>query len=196
MKFASRSLIFLILLIALPLQAAPEIESWTTQNGARVMYVNAPAIPMLDIRVVFNAGSARDGSLPGIALMTSNLLNDGAGKGRRRGTSGLRCGQMNYRNAFFGAEQQLVYGRIILQQRRDRVGQRHNRGRSPKAIFTTRNQDRHVVDVADAGQVFGTEDHGFPAVGQNLSGDHPIPNLGRRVGRHAAPGSDAARLHG
>lgn len=68
----------LLLLVANPLLAAPKIESWTTSNGARVMYVSAQTIPMLDVRVVFNAGSARDGSLPGTALMTNTLLNDGA----------------------------------------------------------------------------------------------------------------------
>ncbi|MEJ2310256.1 MAG: pitrilysin family protein [Gammaproteobacteria bacterium] len=78
--FARRFLCLLALLVLVaPAQAAPEIHSWSTRNGAKVMYVAAPAIPMLDVRVVFNAGSARDGSLPGIALMTSNLLNDGAG---------------------------------------------------------------------------------------------------------------------
>jgi zinc protease len=77
--FAKKLLAALFLLLAMPLQAAPTIESWTTPNGTRVMFVAAPAIPMLDIRVVFNAGSARDDTLPGIALMTNTLLNDGAG---------------------------------------------------------------------------------------------------------------------
>jgi len=59
--------------------AGPEIQSWTTSNGARVLYVAAPDLPMVDVRVVFDAGSARDGDSPGLADITNSLLNDGAG---------------------------------------------------------------------------------------------------------------------
>ncbi len=69
-------------LLLLPLGgavASPEIQHWKTGNGARVYFVAAPQLPMLDIRVVFDAGSARDGKLPGLALMTNALLDAGAG---------------------------------------------------------------------------------------------------------------------
>ena len=56
------------------------IQSWHTTNGARVLYVPAPQLPMVDVQVVFDAGSARDGSLPGIASMTNAMLNEGAGE--------------------------------------------------------------------------------------------------------------------
>ncbi|MCA1806039.1 MAG: insulinase family protein [Xanthomonadaceae bacterium] len=56
------------------------IEHWTTANGARVYYVQAPELPMLDVRVVFDAGSARDGEQPGVALLTNALLGQGAGE--------------------------------------------------------------------------------------------------------------------
>lgn len=59
--------------------AGPEIQSWTTTNGSRVLFVAAPSLPMLDVRVVFDAGSARDGDSPGLAEITNSLLNDGAG---------------------------------------------------------------------------------------------------------------------
>ena len=59
--------------------AGPHIQSWTTPNGARVLFVAAPDLPMVDVRVVFDAGSARDGAAAGLADMTNKLLNDGAG---------------------------------------------------------------------------------------------------------------------
>jgi len=59
--------------------AGPEIQNWTTSNGSRVLFVAAPGLPMVDVRVVFDAGSARDGDTPGLADMTNSLLNDGAG---------------------------------------------------------------------------------------------------------------------
>jgi zinc protease len=61
------------------LQAAPQIQSWTTPNGAKVLFVPAPGLPMVDIRVVFDAGSARDGDKPGLALLTNSMLTESAG---------------------------------------------------------------------------------------------------------------------
>ena len=59
--------------------AGPKIESWQTANGARVLFVAAPELPMVDVRVVFDAGSARDGERPGLASLTNDLLTEGAG---------------------------------------------------------------------------------------------------------------------
>lgn len=58
--------------------ANPQIQNWQTSNGARVYFVAAPELPMVDIRVVFDAGSARDGNQPGLALFTSAMLEEGA----------------------------------------------------------------------------------------------------------------------
>lgn len=41
-------------------QAALPIEHWTTSRGARVVFVRADAIPMLDISIAFDAGSRLD----------------------------------------------------------------------------------------------------------------------------------------
>jgi len=60
--------------------AGPKIEHWQTENGARVFYVNAPGLPIVDLRVVFDAGSARDANKPGIASLTSSLLDEGTGE--------------------------------------------------------------------------------------------------------------------
>ncbi len=43
------------------------------------MFVHAPELPMLDIELVFDAGSARDKNSQGLALLTNALLPDGAG---------------------------------------------------------------------------------------------------------------------
>ena len=69
----------LLLLASSALLAGPKVESWQTRGGATVMYVHAPDLPMVDIRVVFDAGSARDGSAPGLATLTNSLLTEGAG---------------------------------------------------------------------------------------------------------------------
>jgi zinc protease len=68
----------LALLSALPVAAMAPIEHWQSANGARVYYVPAPELPMVDVQVVFNAGSARDGDRPGLAQLTHVLLDKGA----------------------------------------------------------------------------------------------------------------------
>lgn len=78
-----RKLVTLLALSLLPCVTAlagPTIEQWQTGNGARVYFVAAPEIPMIDMRVVFAAGSARDGAHAGVANLTNGLLNEGAGE--------------------------------------------------------------------------------------------------------------------
>lgn len=60
--------------------AAAKIEHWQTEQGSRVYYVYADGgLPMVDIRVTFDAGSARDGDQYGLASITSAMLDAGAG---------------------------------------------------------------------------------------------------------------------
>ncbi|SMP71980.1 zinc protease [Desulfonatronum zhilinae] len=59
---------------------AADFETWTTSNGLRVLFAPAPALPMLDIRLVFDAGSARDGEHGGLARMTNLALAFGTPK--------------------------------------------------------------------------------------------------------------------
>lgn len=77
---AARGLIAaVVLLLAWPAAATPRIDHWQTANGARVYFVHAPELPMVDVRMVFDAGSARDGEQPGVALLTNALMAEGAG---------------------------------------------------------------------------------------------------------------------
>lgn len=68
-----------LLLYLMPARAAIDIETWRTGNGARVYFVAAPELPMVDVQVVFDAGAARDGDTPGVASLTNALLAQGAG---------------------------------------------------------------------------------------------------------------------
>ncbi len=54
--------------------AGLNIQTWKTQNGSKVMFVHAPELPMVDIELKVDAGSARDGKLWGLAGVTSGLL--------------------------------------------------------------------------------------------------------------------------
>lgn len=54
------------------------IQHWQTPNGATVYYVASPEVAMVQVNVVFNAGSSRDGHKPGLAQLTANMLNQGS----------------------------------------------------------------------------------------------------------------------
>ena len=71
----SKVLLLLSTLLYAWVQASPEISSWQTSNGARVYFVAALELPIIDISVVFDAGSARDEDLPGTAFLTNSMLN-------------------------------------------------------------------------------------------------------------------------
>nr|WP_242513432.1 pitrilysin family protein [Halochromatium salexigens] len=58
--------------------AVPEIQTWRTPTGGKVLFVAAQELPMVDVRVVFDAGSARDGEQPGLASLTAAMLTEGA----------------------------------------------------------------------------------------------------------------------
>ncbi len=54
-----------------------DIQHWQTTHGARVYFMAAPELPMLDLRIVFDGGSARDGNQAGVAMLTSSLIGEG-----------------------------------------------------------------------------------------------------------------------
>ncbi|WP_006787344.1 M16 family metallopeptidase [Thiorhodospira sibirica] len=71
-----------VLLVLLSQGVAAAIQTphtWETDNGLPVYFVPAPHLPMLDMRLTFHAGSARDTTHPGVARLTNRLLASGAG---------------------------------------------------------------------------------------------------------------------
>lgn len=56
---------------------AVDIEQWETPEGLRVLFAPATGLPMLDVRLTFDAGAARDGRRLGLARLTSESLSHG-----------------------------------------------------------------------------------------------------------------------
>ncbi len=77
MKIKQLSIFMVLLLCSSLIHAGPAIQHWQTENGARVYFVPAPELPMVDIQVVFDGGSAREGELGGLASMTSAMMDEG-----------------------------------------------------------------------------------------------------------------------
>ncbi len=70
---------FFLFICSPMLWAAAKIDHWQTPQGSRVYYVRTEGLPMADIQVLFDAGSARDGQQFGVASLTASLLDTGAG---------------------------------------------------------------------------------------------------------------------
>ncbi len=68
------------LLPALPALAGLNIQHWSTPQGAQVYFVENHDLPMLDVSVDFDAGSARDTpEKSGLASLTRHVMGLGAG---------------------------------------------------------------------------------------------------------------------
>ena len=79
-RASATGLLLLILnLYCTAVGAAPAIQHWETAQGTRVYFVPAPELPIVDVELVFDGGSARDGAKGGISQLTNTLLDDGAG---------------------------------------------------------------------------------------------------------------------
>ncbi len=71
-------LAFLLLAVAIPAQAALQIQSWQLANGARVLFVENHSIPLVDVSIEFDAGSRRDPpGKAGTAALTHAMLARG-----------------------------------------------------------------------------------------------------------------------
>ena len=69
------------LIVAAQAGAALPIESWRTPTGAKVLFVEAHQLPILDVAVEFPAGSGRDPAGKfGLANVTLQLARMGAGQ--------------------------------------------------------------------------------------------------------------------
>ena len=62
-----------------PEVAMPDVQVRTLPNGLTLWVVETSELPTINAVLTFSAGSAQDGNLPGLAGMTAELLDDGAG---------------------------------------------------------------------------------------------------------------------
>jgi len=54
------------------------VQNWVTPEGLRVYFVPSPELPMVDMQLAFDAGSARDTTLLGLAQLTNTLIGQGS----------------------------------------------------------------------------------------------------------------------
>ncbi len=72
---------FFILCWAQALVAAPkkvlDIQTWKSDLGVPVYFIQSQSVPMVDIKLMFSAGSSYDGEFPGLAYLTNAMLSEG-----------------------------------------------------------------------------------------------------------------------
>jgi zinc protease len=56
------------------------IQHWTTSTQTPVYFVRTPELPILELKIIFAAGSAYDGKYLGISELTHNTLAEGTAK--------------------------------------------------------------------------------------------------------------------
>ncbi|SMC28111.1 zinc protease [Andreprevotia lacus DSM 23236] len=72
-----KTLFTLLACVAAPSWAGPQIESWTTKQGARVYLVSTAAQPMVDVKIDFDAGEDRaERKQAGLAQFVASELLD------------------------------------------------------------------------------------------------------------------------
>lgn len=82
-----KCLILLLILTGGSVHAALRIQSWALVNGARVLFVESHSVPIVDIRIEFDAGARRDpNGKTGTAALTSDMLARGVHDARLPGT--------------------------------------------------------------------------------------------------------------
>lgn len=76
-----KTIYFLIIMTQANLtQADVGISKYVTKNGVEILYTKSENIPMIDIKITFDAGSNKDGELKGLSMLTHSLLDEGTSK--------------------------------------------------------------------------------------------------------------------
>ncbi len=174
------------ILLAPPLGATPKIEHWQTANGARVLFVPAPQVPMVDVRVIFDAGSARDADRPGLAQLTSSLLAEGAGEldadaiAERFDDLGARLGAGAERDSAYVSLRSLsdddkldvaleTMATVVSAPRFAAVDLERERGRTLVALRAERESPGAIAQKAFYRAVYGAHPYASPPQGNEES---------------------------
>ena len=61
-----------------PTSTPATINAWKLRQNTKVLFVENHALPMIDLKISFAAGSIHDGDSPGLATMVYSLFNEGS----------------------------------------------------------------------------------------------------------------------
>ena len=76
-KFYKFSFLIIIMTISNITNADIPVSQYITKNGVKVLFFKSDNIPMIDIKITFDAGADKDKNLHGLSMLTHNLLDEG-----------------------------------------------------------------------------------------------------------------------
>ena len=79
-KFLCYSLLINLILNMSTSEASIKIHTYVTKSNVKVFYVVSSSIPMIDIQIMFDAGSSKDGNYGGLSAMVHTMLDEGTSK--------------------------------------------------------------------------------------------------------------------
>ena len=81
MHYLLNGLSALLLFGAQSAWSTPAVTDWQTDAGSRVFFVESHELPIIDIRLLFDAGTVREpAGKNGLAVLVNSLLDEGAGE--------------------------------------------------------------------------------------------------------------------
>jgi zinc protease len=172
----------ILLFISLPAFAVPNIEHWETARGGRVFFVPTEGLPLVDVRVVFDAGSARDGAKHGLAALASGLLDTGAGSwdadaiAQRLENVGAALGTGASRDSAYVSLRSLTHPdklgvaletakEVLAHPRFDPKDFEREKSRTLLAIKQRGEEPDELVDIAFMKALYGDHPYGHPPEG-------------------------------
>lgn len=181
MGFLRTASVALLCGMATPAISAVDIEQWTLPSGARVNFVRADALPMVDVQVDFPAGSAYSpGRKAGLAGMVAGLLDAGTSRydenaladrfadlGAQFGASaGTDRASVSLRVLSSEAERTAAVA-LMAEVMRDPVFPGaildRERGRAIIGLQEAETQPGYLVDRAFMAEIYGTHPYGASA---------------------------------
>ena len=185
--------------LAITAQSGPQIEQWQTENGAKVLFVASSELPMVDMRIVFDAGGAKDSELPGVALLTSGMLSEGTGEldatqiAKHFEDLGARFGANSYRDMSVISLRSLS-DKELLTPALDMMSRVITEPSFPNDSFE-RERKRMLIGIQSSKESIG--DVTNKAFYKALYGDHPYasPTIGTEETVSALKRSDLQKFH-
>lgn len=175
----------------------PTIQSFKTKAGVPVLFVATSALPIVDINLRFNAGSARDGSISstgfGIANMTATMLEQGSKRldenelTRAVETLGIQLGSSAYKDMFTVSLRSLsddkhllpaidLMTQMLTEPRFDEQILARNKARLLVGLQQQKQDPNSLASLAFSKALYGNHPYANPTVGTLET----VPNITRQ----------------
>lgn len=183
---------------AKPLEVTvPDIQTFKTKAGIPVLFVPTTTLPIVDIDLRFNAGSARDGSISesgfGIANMTATMLEQGSKRldenafTRAVETLGISLGSSAYKDMFIVSLRSLsddkhllpavdLMTQMLTEPSFDEQILARNKARLLVGLQQQKQDPGSLASIAFSKALYGDHPYAHPSVGTLES----VPNIDRK----------------